>query len=236
MSLTRHIVWDWNGTLFDDFDISVTAASAACVEVGGAPIEGEAYRRCFTRPVRTFYERLLERAVSDDQWHTIVDTYHSNYTRQIPLARLRHRAKEVLAELAASGVTHSLLSMGEHEEVVALVEQWGISESFLIAEGVRHHQGRTDSKQQALKEHLALLQGLSGTPLLPSQVVLIGDTLDDLEAANAAGTVCVLLDDGSYDPSLVGELGLTVANGLEAAAEAGLRLLPEVLPEGSSRT
>ncbi|MFE7318740.1 HAD family hydrolase [Streptomyces sp. NPDC057555] len=224
--MTAHIVWDWNGTLLDDFEISVEAASVACLKVGGSPVGHDDYRRCFTRPVRAFYERLLGGVLSDEQWHTIVETYHDSYRRSLPRARLRPRTAELLAELSESGVTHSLLSMGEHEEVTEVVARLGIAESFLAIEGM-HRRVRTETKRQALERHLARLGGVRAQPVRVERVVMIGDTLDDSEAASAAGVACVLLGDGSFDRSAAERLGLAVAPGIAAAVERGLRMIAD---------
>ena len=50
--LSKHIVWDWNGTLLDDLHVVIEAAN---VSLGLFDIEGideDGYRDHFTRPVR----------------------------------------------------------------------------------------------------------------------------------------------------------------------------------------
>lgn len=219
-----HIVWDWNGTLLDDFDITVRAANAACGALGAGPFDPETYRCSFTRPVRLFYERLLARPMTDAEWDTIADAYHTHYLRFLPEARLRDGAEQVLASLAEAGVTHSLLSMTVHDELMDVVGTLGIAESFLAVEGVRR-QARAETKHQALERHIAELQRRHAEPLRADDVLLIGDTLDDHDAATAFGAACVLLADGSYDPEHARRLGLPLASSLGAAAERGLQLV-----------
>ncbi|MFH8349954.1 HAD family hydrolase [Streptomyces sp. NPDC018045] len=222
--MTAHIVWDWNGTLFDDLDISVAAASAACRVVGGGDITREAYRRAFTRPVRSFYTRLLERTFTDLQWKSIAECYHRTYRDLLDRARLREGVAEILDTLSAAGVTHSLLSMGEHDEVVALLEREDLVSRFLVAEGMTRQQ-RTESKQAVLARHLDAVRERYPAELTMDRVLLIGDTLDDNEAAVAVGASCVLLADGSYDPDLAAAVAVPVAASLSAAAELGLRAI-----------
>ncbi|MFI2235897.1 HAD family hydrolase [Streptomyces chrestomyceticus] len=222
--MTAHIVWDWNGTLFDDIDISVAAASAACRTVGGGDITHEAYRRAFTRPVRSFYASLLERPFTDLQWKAIAECYHRTYRDLLDRARLREGVAEILDSLAGAGVTHSLLSMGEHDEVVALLEREGLLSRFLVAEGMARQQ-RTESKQAVLARHLDAVRERHPDELSVDRVLLIGDTLDDNEAAVAVGASCVLLADGSYDPERAAAVAVPVAASLSAAAELGLRAI-----------
>jgi phosphoglycolate phosphatase-like HAD superfamily hydrolase len=229
--VTPHVVWDWNGTLLDDIAISVEAASAACQLVGGGPVVPAEYRRCFTRPVRSLYDGLLGRPVTDDQWHLIAETYHEQYNRRLPAARLRPETAAVLAGLAGRGATQSLLSMGEHEDLVALIGRAGLTGCFLLVEGARR-QDRTSSKQVALERHLAAVRRLRVEPLHADQVLLVGDTVDDGVAALAVGAACVLLADGSSLREAVNRLAtraagrLAVTPCLATAVETGLRLLP----------
>jgi phosphoglycolate phosphatase-like HAD superfamily hydrolase len=222
--VTAHIIWDWNGTLFDDFEISVAAAGAACRTVGGGDVTHDAYRKAFTRPVRSLYERLLDRPCTEPQWSAIAECYHRTYQSLLHRVGLRHGAAEVLERLSGMGVTHSLLSMGEHEEVVALLKREGIASHFLAVEGMTRHQ-RTDSKRTAVVRHLATVREQYPSAFPADRVLLIGDTLDDNDAAVAVGAACVLLDDGSYDPDQAAKAAVPVASGLDAAAEFGLRML-----------
>ncbi len=56
----RHVIWDWNGTLFDDFDAVLLAMNASCASVGGPEVTADLYRETFTRPIERTYERLLD--------------------------------------------------------------------------------------------------------------------------------------------------------------------------------
>ncbi|WP_019549800.1 HAD family hydrolase [Streptomyces sulphureus] len=224
MGATAHIVWDWNGTLLDDLDITVQATDHACRLVGGAPVDHARYRDCFTRPVRAFYERLLERDASEDEWRVLAEGYHRHYRDNLARAALRHGTRGLLAELADSGVTHSLLSMTEHDELLGLVEAHGLRDSFQVVDGAPKHR-RADGKTEALREHLTRLTGLRGSPLPSEQVLLVGDALDDGHAASGSGAACVLLADGAYAPGEPQRLGLHVAETLHEAARTGLQLL-----------
>ena len=35
----RHVIWDWNGTLFDDLHIVVESVNASLAELGAPPID-----------------------------------------------------------------------------------------------------------------------------------------------------------------------------------------------------
>jgi phosphoglycolate phosphatase-like HAD superfamily hydrolase len=60
----RHVVWDWNGTLFDDHVTVVAAVNDALALVGLPPIDSHTYRSYYTRPVQRFYEQVAGRPLS----------------------------------------------------------------------------------------------------------------------------------------------------------------------------
>jgi len=210
----RHIVWDWNGTLLDDFSICVAAADRASRLAVGVGVSDNAYRKHFTRPIRTFYERLAARPVSDSEWRLIVQEYHSCYAELLETAVLRTGALAALECAGRQGMTQSLLSMAGHDQLVRLVRRHGLDRYFLVVDG-SNGEARTASKRDMLVSHLRSVQRRCGTELAPHAVLLVGDTLDDAVAAAAVGARCALLADGSLD--------------VDAAAACGYHLVPCLL-------
>src|SRR5256885_11650022 len=66
--VVRHLVWDWNGTLFDDLAAVVAATSDSFVAIGHLPMTVEQYRAQFTRPIQDFYRKVLGRPLDDAEW------------------------------------------------------------------------------------------------------------------------------------------------------------------------
>jgi phosphoglycolate phosphatase-like HAD superfamily hydrolase len=76
-----HLIWDWNGTLFDDHHIVVEAVNASLTAIGaGVQIDADGYRDHYRRPVRAFYDVLLERAVTDVEWEICCAKRHRRRT------------------------------------------------------------------------------------------------------------------------------------------------------------
>lgn len=55
----EHIVWDWNGTLFDDARVSYEASVELFAARGLRPVSFDEDRSAFTRPIAVFYEALF---------------------------------------------------------------------------------------------------------------------------------------------------------------------------------
>lgn len=210
-------MWDWNGTLLDDQRLVVDALNAVLEDVGLPPTDLETYQRLYTRPVRLFYERLFERPISDREWARVDEVYHDAYRAGVEDARLASDAPEALDVIEDAGLTQSLLSMYRHHELVPLVRRLGVEDRFVRVDGLRGAGG--GRKAGELQAHLGALAG----PGDPSQVVVIGDALDDAAAAAHVGADCVLYDGGSHPRAALERAGPPVASTLTGALEvAGL--------------
>ena len=206
------MVWDWNGTLFDDHAAVVAAVNEALARLAIHPIDAEAYRSHYTRPVQMFYERLAGRPIEPDEWHVLDDTYHDSYRRALDRLELAAGARAALADAERAGLTQSLLSMWRHEDLVPLVERLGIGRFFVRIDGLRVAGGET--KAEHLVEHLAALD------VDPAVTLLVGDALDDLAAARAVGARCVLYDGGSHHRHELEATGVPVVDTLTSALAA----------------
>jgi phosphoglycolate phosphatase-like HAD superfamily hydrolase len=184
-----HVVWDWNGTILDDNDAVVVAVNAVCTAFGRDTIELEYWRSIFRRPLLDCYRELLGRELSTQDWIEIDRLYHDAYRVLLPATRLAPGIPDELYRWRDAGGRQSLLSMWFHDELVPLVEQYGLTDLFTRIDGLRVDTGG-HGKTDHLIEHLTALR------VDPADVLLIGDVLDDAIAAEAAGVRCVLVTTG----------------------------------------
>jgi phosphoglycolate phosphatase-like HAD superfamily hydrolase len=205
----RHLVWDWNGTLFDDHVAVVAAINDALASLRLRPIDSDAYRTWFTRPVQRFYEQVAGRPIEPGEWRTLDEGYHASYAGWVERLTLAPDAVAALEAAEAAGLTQSLLSMWRHQDLVALVERLGVGRFFLRVDGLRVPGGGT--KTEHLVAHLAALEVEAAAALL------VGDALDDLAAARAVGAGCVLYDGGSHHRDALEATGVPVVDTLTDA-------------------
>jgi phosphoglycolate phosphatase-like HAD superfamily hydrolase len=208
----RHVVWDWNGTLFNDHVGVVAAVNDALELLGVASIDADTYRSHYTRPVQRFYERLAGRPITAEQWQALDDAYHHSYHAWVERMGLAPDAPAALTAAEEAGLTQSLLSMWRHQDLVPLVEQLGIGRFFVRVDGLRVPGG--GGKTEHLTAHLTAIGVEAAT------AALVGDTLDDLAAAEAVGAACVLYDGGSHHRHVLEATGVPVVDTLTAAVTA----------------
>jgi len=209
--VSRHIVWDWNGTLLDDLHVVIEAVNRSIGLLGMDPIDEDAYRDHFTRPVRYFYDSLLGRVITDLEWERLNEGFHEHYYTLVPAARLAPDATEALRSAEESGWGQSLLSMSPQPYLEWVVAAVGIGDHFELIDGLSGPTGGT--KAEHLEGHLATLA------LDPSATVVIGDTPDDASAARHVGAAVILYDGGSHHLPALEELGVPIAHTLIEAVE-----------------
>ncbi|MEU7390206.1 HAD family hydrolase [Streptomyces tanashiensis] len=205
----KHLVWDWNGTLLDDIGAVIGATNAAFAELGLESITLDRYRELYTVPVPKFYERLMGRLPTDEEWTVMDGAFHRHYWERAESCGLTIGAAELLAARQESGLTQSLLSLAPHTELIPLVRRHGIAERFVRMDG--RPDASTDGKSGHMVRHLAALE-------VPAErVVVIGDAADDALAAAHVGARAVLYTGGSHSRASLARVGVPVVDSLEEA-------------------
>lgn len=212
----KHVIWDWNGTLLHDLPVIIDAVNVAAAQVGLPSIGLDDYRTHYTRPVKVFYERIAGRPLSDDEWSGIDRLFHEEYHATVVNAELARGAEVALTRIESSSHSQSLLSMAPHDELQKAVALFGVDRYFAVAQGNTGAPG--ERKSRHLEMHLADLA------VAREHVVMIGDTVDDANAAREHGVSIVLYDDGSHHRPDLEAVGVPITDSLVEAAEWALTL------------
>jgi phosphoglycolate phosphatase-like HAD superfamily hydrolase len=209
-----HIVWDWNGTLFNDRDAIVDATNEVCLAYGLPPMELDHYRRVYTRPLWVSYERILGRTLEDGEWERIDQAFNDSYHRLMERCRLANDARRTIDALADDGHTQSVLSMWRHDKLTVTVRSLGLGLSFQRVDGLQPEEAGGE-KAEFMVRHLAAL-GHRAT-----DVVIIGDSVDDAAAARHVGARAVLYAGGLQSRDDLDRFGVPV---IERLADVALHI------------
>lgn len=209
-----HLVWDWNGTLLDDLPIVIEAVNRTIAPFGVAPIDGDGYRDHYTRPVRHFYDGLFRRTVTDEEWLRLNTSFHDAYFELAAQVDLAPGAVEAIGMLEDAGWTQSLLSMSPQDWLDKIVQRLGLTARFEIVDGLSGPTGGL--KAAHLEDHIGVLE-IGG-----SNVVVVGDTPDDVAAAKHVGAVPILFHGGSHHIDVLEAEEVPIAESLLDAAEIAL--------------
>jgi len=208
--LYRHVIWDWNGTLSDDVALSAELCSAELRARGLAALSVADYRLRFRHPVRSFYEALgLDLTLNPYQ--ELADSFHEKYLARFPECVLFQDARAALAAFAGWGMTQSILSALPHVILEQSVRHLGIAHFFTHVRGLDSN--KADSKVENARAWMA------EQDLTPDQVLLIGDTDHDVEAARALDVDCMLISRGYQDAAVLIACGVPVFESAESLVQ-----------------
>ena len=202
----KHVIWDWNGTLIDDTLLCVDVLNGVLKRRGRRSISEIEYREHFQFPVIKFYEYLgldTDESNYEQTSREFITDYESRWLGQ---CILHQGASEVLQSISAKGLTQSVLSAARQETLESGIAYYGISTYFMGLVGTDniHAEGKISRG----------LYWIEQLPWSPEQVVLIGDTLHDLEVAEAIGSDCILLAHGHHTSQRLASTGKRVVHSL----------------------
>ena len=200
-----HIFWDFNGTIIDDVGNALQCVNDMLERKGRQPITLDDYYTYVETPIIGFYRHILPPDELDFQ--DISRQYHSDYARHINETGLAEGAYELLHKLKAMGVHQCIITANILSEAEELIEKFGISACFDKILGAENTlaESKIDRAKAFFKELNINRNG----------AILIGDTLHDLETANALGIDCVLVSYGHQGRRLLEEHNAFTVNSLK---------------------
>ncbi len=207
----KHIVWDFNGTLLDDAQLSVDCDNHVFDTLGLPRITLSDYRRHMTMPVRDFYTALgVDLTVYP--YETIARLWLDRFNARAVDCGLAPGALEAIDRLAAAGHTQSVLSASYEPDLLAQCTGLGLTQRMTVISGLGDESAR--KKTDIGRAQLSAL-GLSG-----ADAVLVGDMLADAELARALGASCVLVPWGHNAKDRLTGTGFPVVSSFEELEEA----------------
>ena len=205
------VVWDWNGTLLDDVEVSIAAMNSLLDEYCLPRISGaDYYRGIFCFPVSEYYKRLGF-VFDEDGFRVPAIKFIDNYNATQDRCRLRSDARDALERLKAAGVRQLVLSAKERESLTEQINAFGIGGYFSDILGIDNHLAAGKADMAAA--------WFSQSGIDSEAAVFIGDTVHDSEAAAAAGCRCILVEGGHQRRDILRSVCDNVAESLSAAAE-----------------
>lgn len=208
----RHVIWDWNGTLVDDFWLSHSIVNSYLSDLGLAEITPEQYKDSFAHPIKDFYIKL-GLVLDQQRFVELSEHFLSNYQRGFSNCKLHIQAGDFIASLRARGITQSLLSAHPHELLMDNLATIGMENAFDQIVGLDNRLG--DSK---LSRGKMLIEQL---PYSTSEIVMIGDTDHDHFVASGLGIDCVLISNGYQSQERLLKLGVPLFQSLTDLINSG---------------
>ena len=200
-----HIIWDFNGTVFDDTEASLKSENALLTRYGMKPLENvEAYRKVFRFPIIEYY-RALGYDFSKKSFEELSSewiTEYLNFSKQSKIHPHFFKSKDFFHN---QGLKQILLSASEKNILTNQLSELGISDCFDEILGL--------SNPHAYSKKGIALEWFEKNP--SAKALFIGDTTHDKEVADAVGADCVLIAGGHQSRDILEKENVPVFNSLE---------------------
>jgi phosphoglycolate phosphatase len=183
----EHIIWDWNGTLLDDALICHKITQQIIHARGITETSLNILRDKFTHPIKTYYERL-GLTFEGQSFEALIRDFSEEYKIRYHNCELRQFAEETLNQVEKLGITQSILSAINQEMLENQLKLFSIYNSFDKVSGLSDNSG--GSKIEKGIEHISSIK------LPKKSILMIGDTLHDVEVAKELGVDVVLINSG----------------------------------------
>jgi len=202
----RHAVWDWNGTLLDDTWLCCAALNQLLSAENRPRLETERYRMIFEFPAIKVFEKLGF-PITGGNFEALSARFMDAYENQKAKCTLHPQAVKILEGLSNHGLSHSILSAYEHRLLEQTLADHDVAHRFVKISGSGDIYA--GSKEDRARAHLGDLAHH------PDEVVYIGDTAHDLDAAKAMGVDCILIAHGYQHRDNLDGLGARVVDSFE---------------------
>ena len=216
----RAVLFDLDGTLIDSAPDIAAAVNELLALSGRGPLTVAAV----TSMIGNGVEKLVERALNatgdplraqalEREQAAMLDIYARHLTG---LTTLLPGVRETLDTLRQNGIRLGLATNKQQRFIEAVFDHFGLSSLFDVVIGG----GPGIVKKPAPDILIAAMQQLSATP---SDTVMVGDSISDVQAAKAAGVRSVIVR-GGYTSVPAEQLGADIVidnmTGLTAALES----------------
>ncbi|MFN4110664.1 MAG: HAD family hydrolase [Ignavibacteria bacterium] len=201
----RHIIWDWNGTLFDDVGLCVDNINWLLRKYNLPEITKEKYREIFTFPVIDYYKRAgfdlqkLDFKKIGKEW---IDRYEQKKFE----AKLVVGAEEIIKYFYEQGIEQSILSAYSDYTLKEIVREFGLEKYFNHIVGLDNIYA--ESKIDLGKKLIYKLE------IKSDSILLIGDTVHDYEVSIELGCSCVLVSSGHQSRKELEKCNAKIVNNL----------------------
>ncbi len=200
-----HLIWDFNGTIFDDVDAGIVSTNKMLRDRGLAQINGVShYREIFDFPIEEYY-RKLGFDFEKEPYSVLAPIWVQLYEKNAESATLTHGVLEAMKEISSLGIRQIVLSACEINMLTGYLEGFGVLTYLDEVMGL-------DNIHAKSKLELARAWRDRNPGIRP---LMIGDTTHDFETAELLGADCVLYTGGHQSKERLQRCGCPLIDKME---------------------
>lgn len=203
--MVKTIIWDWNGTLLDDLDLSLESVNVLLKERNIPKLSIEKYKDIFGFPVVDYYVKAgfdFEK----EAFEVPAKQYVKLYAAGASELKLFPDVVDTLTFFKENNYRQIVLSAMKDDNLKLMIHNAEISHFFDGIFGIKDNYAR---------EKVSLgKQVVENLKLNPAECLMIGDTLHDAEVAEQCGFNCILFSGGHVSKQRLETKGKKIINSL----------------------
>ena len=183
MKQYTHVIWDFNGTVYNDVDACIRSANRLLIAHGLKPFaDVAAYREKFGFPIIDYYRRMGF-DFNQTPYDALAVEWVDYYMEETQNAHLYDGFLPIWEYFRNKGFSQIILSATEKKMLSAQLETLGVRDCFdeVLGQDDIHAYGKKEIGLAWREKHREAV------------LLLIGDTEHDAEVARAMGADCILL-------------------------------------------
>ena len=204
----NHIIWDWNGTLFNDVELCAGIMNMLLTQESLPNISIQKYKSIFTFPVIDYY-KIAGHTFEKMSFEVLGKLFMDEYEVRKNNCKLFPGVSRLLAEIKSKNIQQHLLSAYEQNNLNNILEHFGIINYFQFIVGLDNIYAGGKSH---LAQDLAMKIRSNGST---GNILLIGDTIHDYEVAKEIDSDCILLSHGHQDEERLLQIGIPVVKDIK---------------------
>jgi len=196
-----YIIWDWNGTLFDDVDWCIDSMNLMLNKRKMTPIADIiAYHQAFVFPIINYYKNVgfdFTKEPFENLAAEYIENYHFDKTGG---SQLHPKAQLVLEAIDEMKISQIILSASRRDNLLAQLDEFDINKYFEAILGLSDIYAK--SKIDLGLEYF--------TDKKIEKSLVIGDTVHDYELAVELEADCLLIASGHQSKEVLSSCGVPV--------------------------
>lgn len=198
--MIKLVAFDWNGTLFADAQAVCDACNHFIAAMGGKPITLTTYREKFVVPVIDFYESIgLPREKVLKNTIKNAEIFHKYYELRASTIRSRSNSKLLLQWLEQNNISSVIFSNHIVARIQEQIERLSIAKYIdkVIANSQLDEALKGRNKYEKLADYIKTKN------LTSKEVLIIGDSSEEVEIAKNIGSISVAITHGHYSTARI---------------------------------
>ncbi|MCA9341725.1 HAD family hydrolase [Candidatus Saccharibacteria bacterium] len=192
--MISQIVFDWNGTLLADSHVRHRLHCITLNKLGHAGLSFNEYQEKFFIPITDYYSSLgISAEKVKKHGRQATEEFHTSYEALAAKCRTRGGARDTIKKIHQQGIKTIILSNHTIEGINIQLKRLNMQDLFdTILANDNIHTSTVRGKKDMLSDYIKLHK------LMPSELVIVGDTVEETHIGHDLGLHSVAITGGTH--------------------------------------